>query len=152
MQLEIIVSQDTNLLVPILHDADEDDVRTANAIADVANTTYAAYKENECVGAFMMHWADESEILYIAIDKTFRGHGYGKVAIAWIIAEAQRRAVHAVIVGTANSSLDNIAFYQKCGFRMDSVRKDYFSYLQTPVYEQGILIRDMIMLRYEIGA
>jgi hypothetical protein len=50
-----------------------------------------------------------------------------------------------VLVGTTNASLSNIAFYQKCGFRMVQVRRDYFSYFSQPVMEDGILIRDMIV-------
>jgi hypothetical protein len=63
---------------------------------------------------------------------------------------AQQQSTEAVVVGTANSSLDNIRFYQKCGFRMDSIRKDFFSYFGRPVYEDGILIQDMLMLRYAL--
>jgi hypothetical protein len=64
-----------------------------------------------------------------------------------IFDEARLRGVQAIYVGTANAGLDNIAFYQKCGFRMDSVRKDYFDYFAAPVYENGIQIRDMLVLK-----
>lgn len=152
MQLEIRVSHDTELLVPILHDADEDDVRIANAIVDRANTSYAAYIGDACVGAAMMHWqADESEILYIAVSEAERGKGYGTKLITALVDMALERSTQALVVGTASTSVDNIIFYQKCGFRIDSVRKDFFNYKPTPVYEHGILMRDMVMLRYELG-
>ena len=78
-QLEIIVSRDANLLIPILHDADEDDARIASAVADAANTSYAAFAGGEYVGAALMHWQpDESEIIYIAVRSADRGKGYGK--------------------------------------------------------------------------
>jgi ribosomal protein S18 acetylase RimI-like enzyme len=151
MKLTINVSRDAELLIPLLHDADEDDARTASALADNANTAYAAYSGNECVGAAVMHWqTDESEILYIAVREQDRGKGYGKALIAELLKLAREQSTQAVVVGTANSSLDNISFYQKCGFRMDSIRKDYFSYFARPVYENGILIQDMLMLRYEL--
>jgi hypothetical protein len=57
--------------------------------------------------------------------------------------------VDGLVVGTANSSLDNIAFYQRCGFRMDSVRRDHFTYVDPPVSEFGIPMRDMIVFSYE---
>nr|AIA13044.1 Acetyltransferase (GNAT) family [uncultured bacterium] len=150
--LEIVESRNKNLLVPILHDADEDDVRIASAIVDMANISYAAYIGDECVGAAMMHWQlDESEILYIAIRAADRGKGYGRELIAAIVNMARERSTQALVVGTASTSVDNILFYQKCGFRMDSVRKDFFNYKPTPVYEHGIQLRDMVMLRYELG-
>ena len=56
-----------------------------------------------------------------------------------------------LLVGTGNSSLDNIAFYQKCGFRMDHVRRDYFAYAQPPIWEDGILLQDMLMFRFNVS-
>jgi ribosomal protein S18 acetylase RimI-like enzyme len=151
MQLKIRVSRDIDLLVPILHDADEDDSRITNAIAYEANTAYAAFAGDECVGAALMCWqADESEIIYIAIRSADRGKGYGKVLITELVRFAYQQQTQALMVGTANTSLENIMFYQKCGFRMDSVRKDYFSYFEKPVYEHGIQMRAMLMLRYDL--
>jgi ribosomal protein S18 acetylase RimI-like enzyme len=137
------------MLVSLLHDADEDDERIRAKLLDVHYTTYAAYGGEQLVGAVTMRWdEDASEIEYIAVDSACRGRGYGKAMIARILMLAQRRGVHAVLVGTANSSLENIAFYQKCGFRMDHVRRDYFAYIQPPIIQNGIVMRDMLVLRY----
>ncbi len=70
--------------------------------------------------------------------------------VAAILEEARRRQVQSVLVGTANSSIDNISFYQKCGFRMDSIRRDFFTYCPSPVYENGIRTIDMIVFRYDL--
>jgi NAD(P)H-dependent FMN reductase len=45
--------------------------------------------------------------------------------------------------------LDNIAFYQRCGFRMDAVKRGYFDYVQPEVTEFDIALRDMIVFAYE---
>lgn len=58
---------------------------------------------------------------------------------------------HALLVGTANASLENIAFYQKCGFRLYAVRQNYFDYIQPPIMEHGIPIKDMLVMRYMSG-
>lgn len=63
-------------------------------------------------------------------------------------AELSRRQGAALLVGTASAALDNIAFYQKCGFRMFEIRRDFFDYIQPPVYENGIRLLDMIVFRY----
>ncbi len=55
-----------------------------------------------------------------------------------------------LLVGTANCSLDNIAFYQKCGFRMLAVKRGYFDYIQPPIVEHGIRMRDMIVFSYDV--
>jgi ribosomal protein S18 acetylase RimI-like enzyme len=153
LQLTLVPSNDVQQLTVILQDADEDVERIISAVEDDVNASYLALYDQIAVGAVVMHWhPEESEILYIAIDKAYRGQGYGKVCIAQIREEARTRHVRSLVVGTANSSLDNIAFYQKCGFTMDTIRKGYFSYLPTPVYEDGILMRDMLVLRSAIPA
>ena len=48
-------------------------------------------------------------------------------------------------VGTANSSLDAIRFYQKAGFRMSGVNRGSFDAYPEPIWEDGLRARDMIM-------
>jgi hypothetical protein len=36
------------------------------------------------------------------------------------------------------------------GFRMDRGREDFFEYLPTPLYDDGIQMRDMLMLRSNV--
>jgi len=86
----------------------------------------------------------------IAVAPDLRGRGYGKQIMRFFLEELRRRGGHALLVGTANAALDNIAFYQKCGFRMVEIRRDYFAYIQPPVAENGIILRDMIVLRYDL--
>jgi ribosomal protein S18 acetylase RimI-like enzyme len=149
--LQLAYTNDIQSLIPLLKDADEDIDRLAEIVADTANSSYFIMDAETCLGAIVLHWhPHESEIIYLAITDSYRGKGYGKAAIALIESEARNHATESLIVGTANSSIDNIAFYQKCGFRIDAVRKDYFRYLATPVYEFGIQMRDMLLLRLEI--
>jgi ribosomal protein S18 acetylase RimI-like enzyme len=107
--------------------------------------------DNQLVGAATMRWrSDGCEIMELAIAPERQGQGLGKHLVAWLIAEARRRGKGEMLVGTANSSIDNIAFYQKCGFRMDQIRKDYFWYYREPHYEYGIQVRDMLVFRCEL--
>ncbi len=149
--LHIAHANEIEALIPFLLDADEGEARIRATLADEMHTTYAARDGAQLIGAATMLWrADESEIVYIAVAATERARGYGKAIIAALLNEARQRAVRSVLVGTANSGLDTIAFYQKCGFRMDHVRRDYFDYIQPPISERGILMRDMLVLRYAL--
>jgi ribosomal protein S18 acetylase RimI-like enzyme len=151
MAIQLIQSRDLGLLLPLLRDAEEGDERIIQTIEDPAATAYIAQNDDTVVGAAVMRWAhDESEIVYIATVSSLRGQGHGKAIMSCIIAEAQQKRVQAICVGTANSSWANIAFYQKCGFRMDSVRKDFFNYLPTPLVEDGIKMQDMLVLRLSL--
>jgi ribosomal protein S18 acetylase RimI-like enzyme len=150
--VQLIPSNDIEQITQHLREADEDVSRIRRLVSDRAHQPYLASLEDTVIGAVLMRWEpDASEILYIAIDAAQRGQGYGKAVMAAVIGEAQQRGMQSVVVGTSNASLSQIAFYQKCGFRLDSVRRDYFAYLSSPVYENGIQIRDMLVLRYEIG-
>jgi ribosomal protein S18 acetylase RimI-like enzyme len=139
-------------LLPVLNDAEEDEQRVRARLTDGAYTTYAALNDSQLVGATIVHWqSQESEIEYIAVASHLRGQGIGKAIVALLLQESRRRDVSSLLVGTANSSLDNLAFYQKCGFRVDHVRRDFFEYIQPPIVEQGIAMRDMLVLRYSFS-
>jgi len=148
--VKLIESRDSAVLLPFLRDAEEGDARIAQVIEDSANSAYLALNGDSRVGAMIVRWMSghESEIIYMATVAVLRGQGYGKAVMQAILDEARQRSVESICVGTANSSLSNIAFYQKCGFRIDSVRKNYFDYFSAAVYENGIQIRDMLVLRF----
>jgi len=144
---------DAEKLVPILHDAEEDDERIRAALRAPSCQAYAALDGGEPVGAAVVRWDDHepSEILYIAVAAARRGTGLGRQIIADILDELPARG-RRLLVGTANCALDNIAFYQKCGFRMHSVKRDFFAYIQPPLREHGIVMRDMIVFAYDMDA
>ena len=145
-----VTGEDAERLIYLLHDAEGDDERIRVAQRDPACRTYAASVDGQLVGAAVVRWAggDASELLYIAIAPAERGKGYGQLLCTALQAELPSHG-KTLLVGTANCSLANIAFYQKCGFRMFEVRRDYFDYIQPPLQEHGILMRDMIVFRYE---
>ncbi|HTJ31941.1 MAG TPA: GNAT family N-acetyltransferase [Dactylosporangium sp.] len=144
---------DAEGLVPLLHDAEEDDERIRAALREPACRAYAALLGGERVAAAVVRWDERgpSEIVYIAVDPARRGGGIGRRLVAAIQAELPAHG-RTLLVGTANSSLDNIAFYQKCGFRMHSVQRDFFDYIRPPLVEHGITMRDMIVFSYEADA
>jgi NAD(P)H-dependent FMN reductase/GNAT superfamily N-acetyltransferase len=138
-------------LLPVLHDAEEDDERIRAALRDPACQAYAATVAGHLVGAAVVRWrqSEPSEIVYLAVAAAERGKGYGQRIVAALQAELPTYG-RTLLVGTANSALDNIAFYQKCGFRMSAVKRDFFDYIRPPVREHGIEMRDMIVFSYEI--
>src|SRR4051794_3051654 len=72
-------------LVPVLHDAEEDDDRIRSALRDPACGNYAALIGDLLVGAAVVHWGtggESSELLYLAVDRDQRGKGYGTQIVA----------------------------------------------------------------------
>ena len=54
-------------------------------------------------------------------------------------------------LGTGNSSIRNLAFYQKVGFRFQSVLRDFFvEYYEEPIFENGIPCKDMVILDMDL--
>ena len=107
-----------------------------------------AYDGATIVGAAVIHSEEsEAEIVYLAVRERMRGRGFGKKIVEALIKEARSHQTRTIIVGTAKSSINDIAFYQKCGFRMNHVRHDFFDYFPEPIPEVGILCRDMIVFR-----
>ncbi|HEY0754865.1 MAG TPA: GNAT family N-acetyltransferase [Ktedonobacteraceae bacterium] len=147
-----IPQQETAFLLPVLVDAEEVEERIRAALLDPACIAYASWSDDQFAGAAVVRWAqnETSEILYIAVVAALRGHGYGKQFIYALQEELRQRGEHTLLVGTANASLANIAFYQKCGFRMFAIKRDYFAYIQPPLAENGIVLRDMIVFRYDL--
>jgi len=138
-------------LIPLLLLAEESEPGLRWGLANLVDTVYRADDGEMLVGAATMQWRnDPCEIMELAVAPERQRQGIGRQIVAWLVAEARQRGKTAVLVGTANASIDNIAFYQHCGFRMDQVRKDYFWYYREPQYENGIRIRDMLVFRYDL--
>ncbi len=126
-------------------------------LADPAPDLVAAYlREGACVvatvaqsvvGVYVLRpHAEVAEIKNIAVAPEWQGRGIGKR----LVADAARRAVdmgaREITVGTGNSSLGQLAFYQKCGFRIVSVERDFFAQYAAPITENGIPCLDLVRL------
>jgi GNAT superfamily N-acetyltransferase len=149
-RLTLRTAEDVEPLVPILFAAMEDEQRLREWLSSPASTAYAAWVGEDLVGAVSVRWDDTSEIDLLAVVESLRGRGHGTAIVAAVLDEARSRGVSKVEVGTANFSLANILFYQKCRFRMSYVRRDFFAHVQPPVVWRGMALRDMIVFDYAL--
>ncbi len=138
-------------LIPILLQAEASEGALRWSLAHLVDTIYRMDDGDALVGAATVRWHDEPcEIMELAISAERQGQGLGRQLVHWLIGEGRRRGKRRLVVGTANSSISNIVFYQRCGLRMDHVRRDYFRYYRRPIYENGIRIRDMLVFSYDL--
>ena len=64
---------------------------------------------------------------------------------------AKSKGFKTIEVGTGNSSIEQLALYQKCGFRITGVDLDFFiRHYSEEIYENGIQCRDMIRLSKDL--
>lgn len=112
---------------------------------------YEAAVDDELMGVYVLLPLTDGivEIKNIAVAEDARGQGYGKRLIQHALSEAERLGFGHVEIGTGNSSADQLMLYQKCGFRIDSIDRDFFlRNYPEPIFENGIQCRDMIRLVY----
>ena len=135
-------------LVPLLLQAEPSERALRWSFEHMSDAVYRMDVDGVLAGAATMLWRrDPSEIIELAIDPARHGQGLGRTFLDWLADEARRRGRTSLVVGTSSTSADNILFYQKCGFRLDDVRLDYFWYYDEPVMENGLVVRDMIVFR-----
>src|SRR5436190_275761 len=114
---------DVESLIPLLLLAEPSESALRWSLNNLSDTAYCMEDTGKLVGAATMRWhKPPCEIIELAIAPERQGAGLGKQFVEWLIDEARRRSKTEIFVGTANSSIGNIVFYQKCGFRMHEVR------------------------------
>ena len=153
MQLDIREAHKDELatLFPLLLLAEPSESALRWSLRNLSDTAYRMDLDGELAGAATMRWRREPcEMVELAVLPQRQGEGLGKKFVAWLVAEAQRRGKTEIIVGTSSTSAANLIFYQKCGFRVDHVRQDYFWYYDAPVYENGLIVRDMLVFRFDL--
>ncbi|MBC2330138.1 GNAT family N-acetyltransferase [Listeria swaminathanii] len=92
------------------------------------------------------------EIMNIAVSSEYRNQGIGKQLLEKAVDYAVQNHFSEIIVKTGNSSIDQLAFYQKNGFRMQQIMPNYFveHYPDQTIIENGIACLDQIILSKEI--
>ena len=138
-------------LIPLLLLAEPSERALRWGLSHLSDAVYRMDEDDQLVGAASIQWReDPCEIEELAIVPERQGQGLGRQFVTWIIAEARQRGKCRLFVGTPNSNITAIIFYQKCGMRMDHIRQDYFWYYREPVYENDIQAQDMLVFRYDL--
>ncbi len=87
----------------------------------------------------------------VAVAEEFHGQGIGKKLVKHAIQTAKDKGYQTIEVGTGNSSIGQLALYQKCGFRISGVDRDFFiRHYEEEIFENGIQCVDMIRLSQDL--
>lgn len=114
---------------------------------------YLAKINDKVVGEYVL--LDRSnglaEIMNIAVDEKFQGQGIGKQLLMHAIKTAKDIGFKIVEIGTSNASHAQLTLYQKCGFKIDHIKKNFFvDNYEEEIFDNGIRCVDMIMLSQEL--
>lgn len=87
------------------------------------------------------------ELMNVAVEDNHQGKGFGKHLVLDAVKKAKKAGYNTIEVGTGNSGIDQLALYQKCGFRMVSIDKDFFTRnYSVDIFENGIQCVDLVRL------
>ena len=90
----------------------------------------------------------------MAGDESLHGQGVGTLMLRTVLAELRARGVARVVVGTSSAGIGQLAYYQKAGFRLWRIERDFFSPARgypEGIEENGIPLRDMVWMDQELG-
>ena len=93
------------------------------------------------------------ELVSVAVDTTQQNRGIGRRMLAAVLDELRRRGEPRAVVGTANAGIGQLAFYQKAGFRLLRIERDFFSPARgypAVMEDNGIRLRDMVWMDLEL--
>ena len=89
------------------------------------------------------------EIKNLAVRRELQGRGLGRRMVEFA-ADRFRGRFQILQVGTGDSPL-TLPFYKACGFALSHVVKNFFTdHYDHPIWEGGVLLRDMVYLRREL--
>ncbi|CAH0230357.1 putative N-acetyltransferase YvbK [Peribacillus simplex] len=114
-----------------------------------SGTCFVAVTDERMIGVYVLLQKGPKlvEIMNIAVDERHHGRGIGRQLIEHAIGHAREQGYKTIEIGTGNSGIGQLALYQKCGFRITGVDRDFFNrnYAEA-IYENGIQCQDMIRL------
>ena len=114
-----------------------------------SGTCFVALTDGRMIGVYVLLQKGPKliEIMNIAVDERHHGRGIGRQLIEHAIGHAREQGYKTIEIGTGNSGIGQLALYQKCGFRITGVDRDFFNRnYSEAIYENGIQCQDMIRL------
>lgn len=90
---------------------------------------FVAEVENCIIGVYVLLQTrpETVELVNIAVDENQQSKGIGKQLVYHAIQNARLLGAKTIEVGTGNSSVGQLALYQKCGFRITGIDRDFLS-------------------------
>jgi len=109
---------------------------------------FGAYLNNElvCASVINLNAQSDFELFNIASLPEVQGQGIGLKLLEFVISELKDRNIERLVLGTGTFGYQ-LTFYQRLGFRVDAVIKNFFiNNYEEAAYENGIQHIDMLRL------
>jgi ribosomal protein S18 acetylase RimI-like enzyme len=92
---------------------------------------------------------DATELRAVAVAEDAQGQGLGTRLVGEVLERLRATGTQRVVAGTASSGVRQLAFYQRLGFRLTHIERDYFTAARgypSGISENGIPTRDMVWM------
>lgn len=109
---------------------------------------FAAMERDAVVGVVIAGFLSDKtmELYNVSVSEEFQKQGVGTKLIKFVLTALKSKDVTRIEVGTGSFGYQ-LTYYQRVGFRVDSVLKDHFvKNYPEPIFESGIQLKDMLRL------
>lgn len=109
--------------------------------------------QENIIGVLALYPIDNrtAEIKNIAVSLKYNGMGYGSALLTHAIEFAKVKNLKQIVIATGNSSHRALEIYQKAGFVITHIEKDFFvKGYEAPIFENGIQCVDKIFLSKDL--
>lgn len=118
-----------------------------------AGDAFEVRENGSLVGVIILLAQNESEleIKNIAVAENWENHGIATGMIQFAEKFAKDHDFQSLTIGTGSTSFKQLYLYQKMGFRIFQIKRDFFiKNYSEPIYENGLHLRDMLMLNLKL--
>ncbi|MBN2012632.1 GNAT family N-acetyltransferase [candidate division KSB1 bacterium] len=134
----------------LLLEADPSEANIRNYLENAL--CYVAEHDGAIVGVCVLNGLKhgEIELFNIAVAPAMQAKGIGAALLHYVIDDLRSRGVKRIVLGTGTFGYQ-LAFYQRAGFRVESIDKDFFiRNYDEPIFELGIQLKDMLRLGLDL--
>ncbi len=90
-----------------------------------------------------------AELKAVAVAEDAQGTGVGTRFVGEVLARLRRDGYSRAVVGTSSAGVRQLAFYQRLGFRLSHIERDFFNAAHgyaPGMVEDGVPVRDMVWM------
>jgi ribosomal protein S18 acetylase RimI-like enzyme len=141
------INSDDAIPYGLLLDADP----SRNAISKYLKSSeiHIALLKGKIIATLVLYPLDATtvEIKNIAVDSKLQGKGIGQLLLENARRIAVTKNARTIVIGTSNSSVGQLYLYQKAGFEITDIKRNFFlDNYSKAIFENGIQCKHMIVL------
>ena len=120
----------------------------------IRSEVFIASVNGEIIGVIVLFplSAETAEIKNVAVKEAYQRRGLGSLLIENVVNFAITKGHKTICIGTANTSIGQLYLYQKLGFEITGIKRNFFTenYLDS-IFENGIQAKHMLVLSKQLN-